>query len=384
MNLYEQNARVKIVFLIAGLLIVVASVVYTNIISKRLAEQEKKKVALWANAYRNLNQANENTDLGFLFEVIKENETVPVILTDSEGSVLSWRNFDSVRVKKDTTYLKRQLVQMKKDKEPLEIEVAPGVVNYIYYKDSYPLVQLRTYPFVQLGIIVVFIGLAYITLMTSKTAEQNRVWVGMAKETAHQLGTPISSLTAWVEFIKETGLKNDDNGQMAAELEKDVNRLALIADRFSKIGSKPSLESKNVYEYLNKSMDYIKRRASQQVAFKLEGDTMAEAQMNVALFDWVIENLLKNALDAMNGLGAITVKVSKEDAKVIIDIADTGKGIPKSKFKTVFQPGYSTKKRGWGLGLTLTKRIIENYHSGRIFVKESSPEGTTFRIILPA
>lgn len=384
LNLYDQNSRLKIAILGVGFLIVVASVVYTNILASKLAAQEKRKVALWANAYKNLNMADENTDIGFLFEVIKNNETVPVILTDERGNIKAWRNIDSARVAHDSTYLKSQLEAMRNSKEPLIIEVAPGQKNYIFYKDSYPLVQLKIYPFVQLGIIAIFLIVAYIALVTSKAAEQNRVWVGMAKETAHQLGTPISSLAAWVEFLKEAGVKGDDEGQVASELEKDVARLELVADRFSKIGSKPNLERKNVREYLEKSMEYIRNRASQQVVFTLHGSPEIEANINPSLFDWVVENLLKNALDAMTGKGKIDIYVSKDGNKTIIDVKDSGKGIPKSKFKTVFQPGYSTKKRGWGLGLTLTKRIIENYHSGKIMVKESGPDtGTTFRIILP-
>ena len=384
MNLYDQKSQLKIVLLLAGFFIVVASVVYTNILSNNLAAQEKKKVALWANAYRNLNMADENTDVNFLFEVIKNNETVPVILTDENGVVKAYRNLDSSKAVNDKMYLKNQLQTMRESKEPLVIEVAPGQKNYIFYKDSYPLVQLRIYPYIQLGIIAIFLIIAYIQLVTSKVSEQNRVWVGMAKETAHQLGTPISSLSAWVEYLKEVGVNNDPDGTVAHELEKDVERLEKVADRFSKIGSKPALERKNVREYLQLSMEYIQHRSSKQVTFSITGDPSIEADLNPSLFDWVIENLLKNALDAMGGLGTLNINVSQDVHKVIIDVKDSGSGIPKSKFKQVFQAGYSTKKRGWGLGLALTKRIIENYHSGKIFVKESSPEnGTTFRIILP-
>lgn len=381
MNIYEQPSRWKLILVAGATLIVIASLLYTNMLTRDIAEQERRKVKLWANAYKNLNTADENTDIGFLFEVIKNNETVPVILTDAEGKIQTWRNLDSSRAVNDPYYLEDQLASMQKGQPHIEIETLPGQTNYIYYKDSFLLVRLKYYPFLQLAVISIFLTTVFVAFRSSKSAEQNRVWVGMAKETAHQLGTPISSLVAWVEHLKETSPKD---AAIIQEIEKDIGRLELVADRFSKIGSKPTLENKNIIDYLNRSLQYIQNRASDKVHFSIKAEPEVMAMINPALFEWVFENLLKNALDAMNGVGSIEISVFSEDKEVVIDVKDSGKGIPKSKFNTVFEPGYSTKKRGWGLGLTLTKRIVEKYHAGKIFVKESEPEaGTTFRIILP-
>lgn len=380
MNLYESQSRVKIGFLVAAFLIVAISLVYTNWLASDLAEQERNKVKLWADAYRNLNMADENTDIGFLFEVIRNNNTVPMILTDG-NDIIAWRNLDSLKAEKDPAYLTRQLAQMKGDgRPPIEIEITPGDLNYIYYTDSFQLVQLRYFPWVQLGVITLFVVVGYITLSTTRVSEQNRLWVGMAKETAHQLGTPISSLMAWVEYLRETAPEQE---HVTVELEKDVNRLELIADRFSKIGSKPDLEAHDIKEMLTKSVGYIQSRSSKQVVFLMQLPENVGVMLNPPLFEWVMENLLKNALDAMEGRGTITVTAAAEEGQILIDIADSGKGIPKSKFKTVFQPGFSTKKRGWGLGLALAKRIVEQYHGGKIYVKDSvEGKGTTFRVVL--
>ncbi len=394
MNLYEQRSKLNLFLLGGAALIILASLVYTNFLVSSLAEQgsvkaelvaraikERSKVALWANAYRNLNMADENADIGFLFEVIKTNESVPVILTDAEGNVKAWRNLDSAKVQNNPEYLQKELERMKANKAPLEIEVGAAEKNYIYYEDSFPLRQLKYFPFIQLAVIAFFVIVGYLTLSTTRAAEQNRIWVGMAKETAHQLGTPISSLMAWTEYLKDPDATV--NQDVLAEVEKDVNRLELIAERFSKIGSKPVLEPHNINEIVSRSVDYIRRRSSDKATFKLEENGQVTTLVNPPLFEWVMENLLKNALDAMEGSGTLTIFVKSENDKAVIEVSDTGKGIPKSKFNTVFQPGYSTKKRGWGLGLTLTKRIIETYHSGKIYVKESIPnQKTTFVIIL--
>ncbi len=378
--MYESQSRTKILFLVAAFLIVVASVSYTNWLASDLAEQERAKVKLWADAYKNLNLADENTDIGFLFEVIRNNNTVPMILTDGDDQIIDSRNLDTNKIKKSPNYLPRQLEEMKAGMPPIEIEIAPGDLNYIYYKDSFQLVQLRYFPWVQLGVISLFVVVGYITLSTTRVSEQNRLWVGMAKETAHQLGTPISSLMAWVEYLRETAPEQE---YVTSELEKDVNRLELIADRFSKIGSKPDLEPYDIKQILTKGVGYIQDRSSKQVRFQLHLPDNVNVLLNPPLFEWVMENLLKNALDAMEGLGTITVSATPENGYILIDINDSGKGIPKSKFKTVFQPGFSTKKRGWGLGLALAKRIVEQYHSGKIFVKDSTEgKGTTFRIVL--
>ncbi len=379
MNLYDQKYNWKLLLLVAGLTIVLVSVWYNNMLSKELATEEEKKIQLWANAYRNLNNAEENTDIGFLFEVIQNNTTVPVILTDDKDSIFFWRNIDSVKAMQPN-YLFNLLNEMRKSKPPIVIEITPGDYSYIYYKESYPLVKLKFYPVIQLGIIGIFLIVSYIAFSNSRNAEQNRIWVGMAKETAHQLGTPISSLAAWVEYLREYKTINDAS---VNEIEKDVARLEQITDRFSKIGSSPVLELQNIVPSLQKNMDYISKRASQQVEFSLKTSERLMAYFNPPLFDWVMENLLKNALDAMDGKGKIIIAAEEDEKHVFIDVSDSGKGIPKSKFDTVFKPGYSTKKRGWGLGLALVKRIVEKYHKGKIFVKHSEPgKGTTFRIVL--
>lgn len=316
----------------------------------------------------------------FISEVVLNSASVPVIYADSSGQVIEYGNLDSSKVA-EPGYLVEQIEIMKGQNEPIEIELEEGVVNYIYYKDSLLLQQIKYYPYVQLGVIAFFLLVAYYAFSNARKAEQNQVWVGMSKETAHQLGTPISSLVGWVEYFRE----QDISPQVIEELEKDIGRLELITERFSKIGSKPDLHPQPIGPVLQEAVDYLKKRASKQVVFSLEMDQRPlHAQINPPLFNWVIENLVKNALDAMEGRGQITIAVSQQGDKLAIDFSDTGKGIPKSRFQSVFQPGYSTKKRGWGLGLSLTKRIIENYHKGKIFVKSSViGKGTTFRILLP-
>ena len=276
------------------------------------------------------------------------------------------------------------LIEMKISNKPLEFDLGDGKKHYVYYSNSLLLKQLKAFPYIQFFLFSLLIGVAYLGFSNSRREEQNRVWVGMAKETAHQLGTPISSLAAWIDYMKEVPVEEQDNEQFIAEVEKDVNRLGLIAERFSKIGSKPDLHAKPIKETLENAVDYMRNRTSAKVnyIFEVEEDGL-RFKVNELIFDWVIENLIKNALDAMDGEGEIKVRSFHSPNHAIIDICDTGKGIPKSDFETIFQPGYSTKKRGWGLGLSLVKRIIENYHSGKIFVKSSSEKGTTFRIKLP-
>lgn len=316
----------------------------------------------------------------FISEVVVNSASVPVIYADSSGAVIEYGNLDSTRVD-NPGYLAEQIESMRSQNAPIEVELEEGVVNYIYYKDSVLLQQIQFYPYVQLGIIAFFLLVAYYAFSNARKAEQNQVWVGMSKETAHQLGTPISSLVGWVEYFKEQDL----NPKVIAELEKDINRLELITERFSKIGSKPDLHPQPIAPVLQDAVDYLRTRASRQVNIQLLlSQEELQAQINPPLFNWVIENLVKNALDAMEGRGQITITVQPQGDKLAVDVSDTGKGIPKSRFQSVFQPGYSTKKRGWGLGLSLTKRIIENYHRGKIFVKSSAVgKGTTFRILLP-
>jgi len=366
-------------------LIVLASLWYTNRLAGEIADQERKKVRLWANAYKHFNQASPDSDLGFLFDVIKNNETVPVILTDEAGAIKAWRNFDSLRVTNDPAYLQAQLAQMQESGKKIAVEITPGQQHFIYYKDSMLLAQLRYFPFIQMGIIAVFLAVAYMAFNTSRRAEQNRLWVGMAKETAHQLGTPISSLLAWLENLRELSRHHPPLAPVIAELEKDVDRLELITERFSKIGSTPTLTEHDLQESLQRNVAYIRRRASGLVKIEMHApDGAILLKFNPPLFDWVLENLLKNALDAIEGKGAITLHVQQADDEVIIDVQDSGKGIPKANFNSVFEPGFSTKKRGWGVGLTLTKRIVQRYHNGKIFVKDSAlGKGATFRIVLP-
>lgn len=361
----------------------VVSLWYTRQLVDKLAAEEEKKVMLWANATKALVTAEANFD--FMLGIIKDNETIPVILVDDKGEITASRNLDSTR-ENDPAYLEKELAEMKEQHEPIRIlyDEVNQRYNYLYYKNSIILTQLKEYPYYQLSVIALFILVSYLAFSSSRKAEQNRVWVGMSKETAHQLGTPISSLHGWMTLLREQA--SGEQTETLNELEKDISRLELIAERFSKIGSEPVLKSSNLHEVLHHALSYLQSRASSRVQFVLKPvDVPVTVRLNIPLFEWVIENICKNAIDAMGGDGTITVAIEKVDKQVWIDITDTGKGIPSSKFKTVFKPGYTTKKRGWGLGLSLAKRIVEEYHKGKIFVKESIPgKGTTFRIILKA
>jgi len=348
---------------------------------KDLSNEERKKVELWAKAYEKLADPKiSDEDLSFQFEVIEKNTTVPVMLVDQNGNIIDTRNLNPTR-QENEDYLKTQLETMKSQHDPIEIIWSEEDKNYIYYKDSILLTQLVYYPYIQLAVIFLFILVSYFAFSSSRKAEQNQVWLGMSKETAHQLGTPTSSLMAWAELLKEKDIdKNTIN-----ELNKDITRLKTITERFSKIGSKPILLKTNIIEVITNAINYIKARSSDKLTVKTNFSEKDELQapLNIALFEWVIENLCKNALDAMEGSGTIYITVSDNIQHIYIDIRDTGKGIPKSKFRTIFQPGYTTNPRGWGLGLSLTKRIIETYHSGKIFVSSSEiKSGTTFRIVL--
>lgn len=363
------------------MLIGISSLWYTNKLAGELAREEKKRVELWAEAVKNISDVStESGDISFAVSVLTSNTTVPMILYDGK-KVVSSRNLDSLRVSTDPNYLKNEMAIMLKEHEPLEIPFGVNQKNYIYYRDSYLLTQLRYYPYLQLLVIGLFLLVSYFAFSSSRNAEQNQVWVGMAKETAHQLGTPLSSLMAWLEYLKA----QPQAGEHLAEIEKDIVRLNTITERFSKIGSAPALKKDNLMTVLQNSINYIKTRTSSKVVFELENlqNYDVEAPLNVPLFEWVLENVFKNAIDAMSGQGTINVKITDQQQFAYIDIYDTGKGIPKSKYKTVFKPGYTSKSRGWGLGLSLSKRIVEEYHNGQIFVKSSDPnKGTTFRIVL--
>ena len=384
MQFYERKYRLKLILVLVAMVIVAATLLYTNNLATKLAEEERQKVTQIADVYHYIATANDNTDFRFFIELIQANKTVPIISTDNDDNIVAFLNIDSAKVAKDTTYLKKRLEEMKDFAEPIKLELSAGIYQYVYYQHSDLYQQLLYYPYVQLMIIAAFLIVAYTLFNIARRSEQNRVWVGMAKETAHQLGTPISSLAAWVEYLENIP-ELDGRKHVMEEMDKDVQRLVLIADRFSKVGSQPDLQPCHLGDELARSIDYIKRRSSQKAVFNFEqSDSDIIVNMNVILFNWVIENLLKNALDAMEGVGEITVEIRTENDQAIIDISDTGKGIPRSKQKTVFEPRYSTKKRGWGLGLTLAKRIVESYHKGKIFVKTSIPgKGTTFRIQLP-
>lgn len=381
MNIYSRKERWKFFLLLGAVAICIISLWYTNILVKQLSQEEKKKVELWAAGTKRLALLQDDVgDLGFALDVITSNTTVPVILTNDQDQIKGSRNLDSLKAS-DPVYLQEQLEIMRSQHERLEIPYAKDQIDYIYYKDSILLTQLRYYPYFQLGVIGLFLFVAYLAFSASRKAEQNQVWVGMAKETAHQLGTPLSSLNAWVEILRE---KIPDN-EMTNEVEKDVQRLQTITERFSKIGSAPSLVSVNLLQVLENSINYIRSRSSEKVIFSIHNESKNEilVPLGVSLFEWVIENLCKNAIDAMDGTGSITITVSDQQQYAYIDIKDTGKGISKATQKTIFKPGYTTKSRGWGLGLSLSKRIVEEYHGGEIFVKNSEQnKGTTFRIVL--
>ncbi len=347
-----------------------------------MAKEERKSVELWAKAEQKLASIdiNSNEDITFLLYVVNKNTTIPIIITDSLDNIGDTRNIAFTEKNKDKVLL-RELHKMKEENEPIKIIVSESETQYLYYRDSILLENLKYYPLVQFAVVFLFIVVAYIAFNSSRNSEQNQVWVGMSKETAHQLGTPISSLMAWVELLKMQNI--DEN--LIQEFEKDTQRLEKITERFSKIGSIPELVPTDVSETIRSTVEYLKTRSSGKVKFILDFDTDREfiAPINASLFSWVIENLCKNAIDAMNNNGTIQVSIAEKNEQLSIEVSDTGKGISKAYFKTVFQPGFTTKKRGWGLGLSLAKRIVENYHKGKIFLKQSEiNKGTTFKIIL--
>lgn len=381
MNIYSKKQRWKQLLIVIALLIGVGSLLYTNQLVNRLAVQERDKVELWAKGTKFLANSSEmNTDLSFVFEVVKSNSTIPLILTDGEENIISLRNYDE-ELSLDTVYQKNQLRKIRGRNAPIEIELVGDTRNLIFYDNSELYYRLKYYPYLSLGIISIFILVSYFAFSISRKAEQDQVWVGLAKETAHQLGTPLSSLIAWIEYLR---LKEVDSKTLD-DMKKDVTRLETITERFSKIGSVPELHPGPILAVMEESLDYMRTRSSKKVEFSLKSECAADvcAAINVALFAWVVENLCRNAIDAMGGTGSISVLIQEVNTKIIIDVSDTGKGIPRSKFETVFQPGYTSKKRGWGLGLSLTKRIIEQYHGGKVVVKRSEVgKGTTFRITL--
>lgn len=352
---------------------------YTNSLVEKLANEERKKIEMWAQATGLIINSEDEKNFNFLLEIIQNNETIPLLLMDADSFIIDTRNMDSLKVL-NPEYLQKRLERMKEVSPPIELDLGDGQKQYLYYDRSTILTNLTYYPVIQLSVILIFILVAYFAFSSSRKAEQNQVWVGLSKETAHQLGTPISSLMAWIEIIKQ----KLEGEKFVEDLEKDVKRLEKITDRFSKIGSKPKLTEDNLNEVIESAVAYLRRRSSSKVTFKvITPDAPLLMPLNVPLFEWVLENICKNAVDAISGEGEIKVEIIDNNKFVFIDISDTGKGIPRTKHKTIFKPGFTTKERGWGLGLSLTKRIVEEYHDGKIFVADSEPgKGTTFRIIL--
>lgn len=386
----DRIRQVKIVLLVSAVVIAAVSLVISYLLVRDLSHEERNRMVVWAEAMRSLSSADENTDIYLALKVINGNNTIPVIVLDAQGNVETYRN---ITIKAETAadtlrYLQQRAESMRQAGYAIDLnltdagqEVRPGD-DYlvICYEESSMLRRLASYPYVQLGVVGLFVVVAIFALLSSKRAEQNRVWVGLSKETAHQLGTPISSLMAWTAILREA--YPDD--ELIPEMDKDVKRLELIADRFSKIGSQPEVAREDLRPLLERIADYIRRRSSDKVVVACDmPDDPVVVDVCAPLFEWVVENLCKNAIDAMSGKGVITIRLRRETAHIVIEVSDTGKGISKRHFKTVFSPGYTTKKRGWGLGLSLAKRIVEEYHKGHIFVKSSElGVGTTFRIEL--
>jgi signal transduction histidine kinase len=381
--MFKQILNWKTGLAFLAILIASATIFYSQYLAKKIATEERQKVEYWVEAGKYLINSPTNADTKLASLILTENTSIPIIETDEKDSILNYINLDSTKAKSDIKYLNKKLANLKSQNDPI-VWINPSdstQSNLYYYGESLLLKEVRYYPMVQLFIIALFVVITLLALRSNYRSVQNQVWAGMAKETAHQLGTPVSSLTGWVEMLK----LNNENEKIVSELEKDVNRLQLVSDRFGKIGSTPQLEQKEIIAQVSVMMDYMKKRAAGKVSFIFNTHEQKEiiADISPPLFDWVIENLLKNALDAMEGKGTIEVSVQQNQDSVNIDISDSGKGIARQYQNKIFKPGYTTKKRGWGLGLSLSKRIIEQYHKGEIFVKNSEPgKGTTFRIVL--
>ncbi len=392
MEFYQDNTNLKWIILVVSVIISAASIYFTDILVGKLKERERDQVKLFARA---LEYTINETDSDILFiteEIINKNNSIPTINTDSADSILYYNNIDidsAWSQRRKYSHLRAELQDMKKTYPPIEVMLKDPKTQevfgrqYVYYKNSFLLTQLTAYPYIQLFVLAIFGFISYLAFNYSRTAEQNQVWVGLAKETAHQLGTPLSSLMAWIEVLRDD--PEIRNKGIVDELDKDIRKLQVVTERFSSIGSSPTLKNENIYQLVNRVVSYLQPRVSSKI--KIEVYALSEsiqAMVHPPLFEWVLENLCKNAVDAMGSSGTIAIKILRgNDNKVLIDISDTGKGIPKTMIANVFKPGFTTKKRGWGLGLTLAKRIIELYHEGKIFVKNSEENvGTTFRIEL--
>ncbi len=397
MNIYEIRRFGVVAFLIVSVALVAFFIYVSNSLVNDLAVQERERMQIWADATKQIADIGEADDassaenIDFLFSIIERNHTIPVLLTDDEGNILLHRNFDLPEEvdslapyflsEVNEAFLHRRLERLRESANVIHIIISPDNLQHLYYDDSKLLKRLSYYPYVQLGIMLAFIFVVYYAVNSTRRAEQNKVWVGLSKETAHQLGTPISSLMAWMELLQAMGVDEDT----VREMNKDVNRLSTIASRFSKIGSRPQMDVENINPVIGHAASYMATRISSRIELTVHlCEEALPVRLSAPLFEWVMENLIKNAVDAMEGSGKITIETSREGKRAVIKVTDTGKGIPRKNQKTVFNPGYTTKKRGWGLGLTLAKRIIEQYHLGKIFVSWSEPgEDTQFSILLP-
>lgn len=380
MIIYRHKTLGKLFLLLFAVLIGLGSLFYTGNLVRKLKLEERENVELWAEATRLVSLTDTTQNVEFLSLIIDNNNTVPVILTDESDSIISTRNFDQEKIN-NPRYLRKNLKKIKESNEPIIINLENGHYNLIYYKNSIILTMLIFYPYIQLGIILLFILVSYLAFSSSQKAEQNQVWLGMSKETAHQLGTPTSSLAGWIEVLQN---KYPDI-PITKELALDVQRLEKVTERFSRIGSKPALVNENIISIIIRTIEYLKLRTSSKIRFNIDKLPKKEVivPLNAALFEWVLENVSKNAIDSMEGNGDITIYVTETDKNAIIDIIDTGKGIPKSSINKIFDPGFTTKQRGWGVGLSLAKRIIEEYHNGRIFVRHSElGKGSCIRIVM--
>lgn len=373
----------KLLLAVIAIAIVGATIVYSQYLGKKIALQEQKNVEVWVEAERTLLTSSDSSSINLATKISSENTSIPIIETNEKDSITGlYVNLDSAKINSNPSYLKNKLIEFKAYAKPIVLVLSenPRIENKYYYGKSALAKQVAYYPIVQIIIVALFVIVTLLMLQSNFKSSQNQVWAGLAKETAHQLGTPVSSLEGWVELLKQT----PGNEKIVPEIEKDVNRLLLITDRFGKIGSKPNLETKNIVSQIQQMVEYIKKRAGQKVQFNIGVENnLPEVLCAISppLFDWVIENLLKNALDAMEGKGSIAITIGQQNHKTFIEVKDSGKGISKQNISKVFKAGFTTKKRGWGLGLTLTKRIVEQYHQGKIFVKQSEiGKGTTFRI----
>ncbi|MEZ3564355.1 MAG: HAMP domain-containing histidine kinase [Duncaniella sp.] len=397
LNIYEIRRYGTIIFMVVSLAVVGVFLYFSDSLVKDLSEQERSRMQIWADATREIvkasadNSGGASSSIDFLLSIIEGNSNIPVLLTDDEGNIMMHRNFrlpepvDSLSPldisEKNLDFLKGKLDDMRHTPNVIKIDMDEAGCQYLYYEDSRLLKALSYYPYIQIVVLMAFILIVYYAVSSTQRAEQNKVWVGLSKETAHQLGTPISSLLAWMELLDDMGVDRET----VAEMNKDVKRLSTIASRFSKIGSRPSMDDEDLNEVAIRSAEYMSTRISQRISFSIiPSDRPLPVRLSAPLTEWVMENLVKNAVDAMEGKGSITVRIYADKDNAVVDITDTGKGISRKHLKTIFNPGFTTKSRGWGLGLTLARRIIEEYHEGRIYVKQSEPgAGSTFTIEIP-